>query len=94
MFNQDVTLVKRYGYRQARPKKFLFSIPRIWVKDLEEELCKQAGKFMDNHVTFVFQVKNPHEIISYNPMDFHCLVSVFFTDLTAIFGIGIDETEF
>ncbi len=46
-----IKLVKRYGYREKRPKIFLFSLPRIVVKSLEEELTRQAN--------FQFIAENP-----------------------------------
>lgn len=66
-----VKLVKRYGYREKEPETFLFALPRIMVKELEEELTQQANlQFMaefpryahggpynkENHYSVVFRI--------------------------------------
>ncbi len=63
-----IKLVKRYGYREKTPKIFLFSLPRIMVKSLEEELTKQAN--------LQYVAENPHykHVGPYDHENHYCVV--------------------
>lgn len=103
-----VKLVKRYRYREVRPKTLLFALPRIMVKALEEELNTQANLefiaenptysqgpyYKDNHYCMVFRIQSSgmETVRTYWDLTIHKEITVFFTDKEAIFGTGVEPS--
>lgn len=56
---ETIENIQYYRYRTAWAKNYFLEIPRNWVKELEEELCKKVGVRPDNHTTFRFKF-NPN----------------------------------
>lgn len=73
----ELEVVKRYGYREARVKPgFIF--PRKVFEGIEKDLVKQAGSVHDNHTVYLVESTVAGQ-------GTHC-IALYFHDFAVIIG--------